>query len=265
MLLTGQMNPYHEWEPTTVALKDILEATGLFAVDVMVSPPRGEDLSGFAPAFGNYPVVLLNIDSDAWSAALHKSFEEYVYGGGGVVVYHSASNAFKDWVAFNEICGAGGWGDRDASAGPLLHWRDGNKVSENKPGRCGSHGPRHEFVVTFREADPLIGKGLPSEWMHAEDELYDSLRGPAKNLDIVASAFSAKEKDGTEEHEPMLMTIRFGEGRIFHTTLGHDVPAMQCVGFQFTLLRGTEWAATGDVSLPVPEDFPTKDEVRLRR
>ena len=44
------------------------------------------------------------------------------------------------------------------------------------------------------------------------------------------------------------MAIRYGKGRVFHTTLGHDVAAMQCVGFIVTLQRGAEWAATGRVA-----------------
>jgi type 1 glutamine amidotransferase len=101
--------------------------------------------------------------------------------------------------------------------------------------------------------------------MHAGDELYDSLCGPAKELDVLATAHSDKANRGTGEEEPMLMTIRYGKGRVFHTTLGHDVPAMQCVGFITTLLRGTEWAATGKVTVKPPKDFPTADKVSVRQ
>jgi type 1 glutamine amidotransferase len=63
----------------------------------------------------------------------------------------------------------------------------------------------------------------------------------------------------------MLMAIRYGKGRVFHTTLGHDVAAMECVGFITTLQRGTEWAAIGMVTQPVPPDFPTADKQSVRR
>jgi type 1 glutamine amidotransferase len=65
---------------------------------------------------------------------------------------------------------------------------------------------------------------------------------------------------GTGENEPALMTIDFGKGRVFHTIMGHDVKAMNCVGFAVTLQRGTEWAATGKVTQKVPEPFPTRDK-----
>jgi type 1 glutamine amidotransferase len=107
-------------------------------------------------------------------------------------------------------------------------------------------------------------KGLPATWMHAGDELYDTLCGPAKNVDVLATAHSDPSNKGTDQNEPMLMTIRYGKGRVFHTTLGHDVAAMKCVGFITTLQRGAEWAATGKVTQKVPSDFPGADRISKR-
>jgi type 1 glutamine amidotransferase len=112
----------------------------------------------------------------------------------------------------------------------------------------------------MRDPKHPIAKGLPVTWMHAADELYDKLCGPAKELTVIGTAHSEPSNRGTGEEEPMLMTIRFGKGRIFHTTLGHDVPAMQCVGFITTLQRGAQWAATGKVTQAVPKSFPTAEK-----
>jgi type 1 glutamine amidotransferase len=100
--------------------------------------------------------------------------------------------------------------------------------------------------------------------MHAADELYSKMRGPGENMTVLATAFSDPANRGTGHDEPMLMTLSFGKGRIFHTTMGHDPEAMSCVGFITTLLRGTEWAATGKVTQKVPADFPTADKVSTR-
>jgi type 1 glutamine amidotransferase len=89
--------------------------------------------------------------------------------------------------------------------------------------------------------------------MHAKDELYGRLRGPCKNLTVLANAMSATETGGTGEIEPILMTINYGKGRVFHDVLGDNPDAMVDVGFQVTLQRGTEWAATGKVTLPAPK------------
>jgi type 1 glutamine amidotransferase len=98
--------------------------------------------------------------------------------------------------------------------------------------------------------------------MHGKDELYDSLRGPAQDVTVLASAFSDPKTGGTGEHEPLLMVIPFGKGRVFHTALGHGMEAVKCMGFAVTLQRGAEWAATGKVKQKVPENFPTAEKVR---
>lgn len=259
LIIDGQNN--HAWERTTPELQKILESSGRFTVDVLTSPAAGEDLSGFRAPFSGYDVVLSNYNGDLWPEEMQRDFEEYVRSGGGFVVFHAADNAFPEWEAYNEMIGLGGWGDRDERSGPYIRVRDGQIVRDNTPGRGGSHGARHAYVVDVFAPDHPIMQGIPPRWRHVEDELYDRLRGPAKNLEVLATAYSDTATGGSGEHEPVLMTITYGEGRIFHTVLGHDVEQMQGVGFQTTLLRGTEWAATGRVTIPVPEDFPAVESV----
>jgi type 1 glutamine amidotransferase len=100
--------------------------------------------------------------------------------------------------------------------------------------------------------------------MHQGDELYARLRGPGKNMTVLATAHSDSANNGSGHDEPMLLVVSYGKGRIFHTTLGHDINAMSCVGFVTTLQRGAEWAATGAVTQKVPATFPTADTVSYR-
>ena len=111
-------------------------------------------------------------------------------------------------------------------------------------------------MVKLRQKDHPIVKGMPSEWKHAKDELYDSLRGPADKVEVIATAYSSKSK----RHEPMIMTISYGKGRVFHTPMGHADYSMRCVGFQDVLRRGTEWAATGKVTQALSKEFPSVDK-----
>ncbi len=264
LLVDGQMNRSHDMLGTSVLLKQQLEETGLFTVDHARSPAKGEDMSGFRPNFAGYDVVVLNYDGDEWPEPTKQAFVDYVRNGGGVVIYHSADNAFPKWKEFNEMIAVGGWGGRNEKSGPYVRWRDGKVVLDTTPGPGGSHGPQHEFPLVVREPDHPVTRGLPPVFMHSADELYNRLRGPAVNLTVLATAYSPPDKKGTGEHEPMLMAIRFGRGRIFHTAIGHGPQQLKSVAFIATYQRGAEWAATGEVTQKIPADFPEADRSSVR-
>jgi len=269
LVVTGQNN--HIWQVSNVAIKQILENSGLFTVDVAVSPSKGEDMSNFTPDFSAYNLVVLDYNGDRWPAAMEKAFLDYVDKGGGVVVYHAADNAFREWVEFNKIIGFGGWEGRNETDGPYIYMKDGKLTYDKSPGPGGSHGSQHEYVLNIFKADHPITKGLPAKWRHAMDELYDRMRGPGIIKDVLYWATSDPGTGGSGRDELLLFTVDYGKARIFHTALGHagesleNNTAMQCTGFQVTLLRGAEWAATGKVTQPVPDDFPTETKTSMRK
>lgn len=267
MLLDGESGgPWHKWQITTPVLKKALEDSRFFQVDVVTAPPAGADASTFKPDWRAYRAVVWNYDApdDRWPPPLKASFEAYVAAGGGVVIVHAADNAFPAWTAFNEMIGIGGWRGRTERAGPYWFFREGRIASDSTPGPAGSHGARVPFAITTRDAEHPITRGLPAVWMHQGDELYARLRGPGKNMTVLATAHSAPDNAGSDREEPILMALTFGKGRIFHTTLGHDVNGTSCVGFVTTLQRGAEWAATGAVTQKVPATFPTATTVSYR-
>jgi type 1 glutamine amidotransferase len=289
LIVDGQNN-HAVWPKATVMMKQYLEDSGLFEVEVartkFISNHQREEkwlpLAGagesegkdkpmpdpdFSPNFKKYDVVLSNFGFGAadWPEATRKNLEAYMKDGGGLVSVHAADNSWGNWEEFNKMIGLGGWGGRNEKSGPYVYYdADGKVVRDDGPGKCGTHGPQSEFLITMRDKEHPITKGVPDFWMHTRDECYSMLRGPAENMTILATAADTPALKQAGRNEPMLMVIDYGKGRVFHTTLGHDTEALQGVGFIVTLLRGTEWAATGKVTQEIPKDFPAAEKATSR-
>lgn len=242
-------------------LVDALVRSNGFSVTVSTSPPKKSPEKAWdkwRPNFSAYDVTLSNYNGDLWPKRVQDSLVKYVKAGGGFVVVHAANNSFGKWLEYNQMIGLGGWGGRNEKSGPYLYFNDlGKLVRDPRPGRGGSHGPQHEFAVQVRDRTHPITKDMPKTWMHSKDELYDSLRGPAEGVKVLATAYSEKSK----KHEPMVMTISYGKGRVFHTPMGHADYSMKCIGFQDVLRRGVEWVVTGMVTSKLSPNFPSAEKV----
>ncbi len=304
LILDGTNNHY-VWPKTSLMMKDYLEQTGLFKVTISrpdtvwqgikYFPNRPEPYGYFLTEFqsdtvrkatSKDPLQSLDVDIDfrkydlivsnlgafspLWPERTRRKFEKYVKKGGGLVIVHAANNAWGNWDAYNKMIGLGAWGDRDASTGPFVYMsKTGEVKKDHGEGICASHGQEHEFTITHQQPDHPILRGLPKQWLHAKDELYDRMRGPFVNATILATAYSDPKINkqpyepilpGTGKNVPMLITINYGKGKVFHSTLGHFDYSMECIGFITTFQRGAEWAATGRVTQEVPGNFPGPHE-----
>jgi type 1 glutamine amidotransferase len=160
---------------------------------------------------------------------------DFVRNGKGLVSYHASNNAFWGWQEFDKLVGG--------------TWRE-----------TAGHGPYHAYTVSIVDRDHPITKGMPASFAET-DELYHRL-SLQPDIHILATAFDDPNNChkpgqgcGTGKDEPLIWTLPYGAGRVFQTALGHDVKAMQSSGFILTLQRGAEWAATGQVTIPVPADM----------
>ena len=262
LIVDGQNN--HQWQVTTPVLVNALETRGAFTVSVSTSPAKDapkEAWEAWRPKFSDFAAVVSNYNGADWPESVQKDFEAYVQNGGGFVSVHAANNSFPRWKAYNDMIGVGGWGGRNEKSGPWLYVKNGKLFRDTSAGKGGAEGPQCEVVVEIQNADHPITKGLPAKWLHAQDELYSKLRGPAENVEIL----SASKSDLTSELEPNMMVLSYGKGRVFHTTLGHADYSMLERGFYTILQRGTEWVATGDVKAcaAVPSDFNTADKISV--
>lgn len=290
VLIVDGQNNHDVWPKSTIMMKQYLEETGLFTVDIdrtaytwkaerekaflpLAGVGETQDLPepktdpNFTPKFKKYDVVVSNFGWKAadWPVSTQKALEDFMKAGGGFVSVHAADNSFPDWLEYNKMIGLGGWGDRNEKNGPYVYYtNEGELKRDNTPGSAGAHGPQHIIPITVRVPDHPITKGMPEVWLSAKDECYAKMRGPGENMIILATGKDMSGKAPTDRHEPMLMALTYGKGRIFHTTLGHDDYSCESVGFIISFLRGVEWAATGKVSIPIPDDFPTADESKSR-
>ncbi|MFK7909770.1 MAG: ThuA domain-containing protein [Akkermansiaceae bacterium] len=289
LIMDGQNN-HAVWPKSTLMMRQYLRETGMFEVDIArtasiwkwereekylplagVGESKKEKKSlpdpNYAPDFSKYDVIISNFgyNAAAWPDKTKKAFEDYMKNGGGLVVVHAANNSWGDWPEYNKMIGLGGWGGRNQKSGPYVYYdANGKIVRDDGPGRCGAHGPQSEFMITMRNQEHPVTKGLPDFWTHTKDECYSLLRGPGKNMTILATAADTPKLKKEGRNEPMLMVLDYHKGRVFHTTLGHDVPAFEGVGFIVTFLRGAEWAATGKVTQKIPADFPSKGKATSR-
>ncbi|HLQ38865.1 MAG TPA: family 16 glycoside hydrolase [Planctomycetota bacterium] len=238
LLVSGANN--HDWKWTTPQIQGVLEETGRFAVTVTEDPAR--DLAD-SKALPHYAVIVLNYNGPRWGEAAENNFLAAVRGGVGVTVIHAANNAFEGWVEYEKLVG--------------LLWRQGT-----------GHGAYHPFDVKVTDHEHPITAGMADMHLHP-DELYHKLvhmhDAPFR---VLLTAFSDLKTGGSGQDEPMATVATYGQGRVFHTPLGHtwtgQLPT-QATWFDPQLrqlvARGTEWAATGAVTLdPLPPNFLSGDE-----
>jgi type 1 glutamine amidotransferase len=245
LILSGRNN--HDWRTTTPALRKILLDTGRFDVRVTEEP-----MGLTAETLAAYHAVVSDYNGPRLGATAEKALEDYVRSGRGLVVVHAADYAFGSQPVL---------GDNHVrtpiSEAPWSAWFD---MTGGTWVQGTGHAPRGFFKVRFTDRAHPIAAGMPEEF-DANDELYHRLKmGP--NVHVLATAFDDPARGGVGPDVPVLWTINYGSGRMFHTTLGHDVSAMNLPGFIASFTRGVEWAATGAVAPAAPAAEP-KPPVRV--
>ena len=202
MLLDGESGgPYHKWQLTTPLIKKALEETGKFDVTVVTAPAATGVLTDFRPDFAAYKAVVFNYDApdDRWPEPLRASFEQYVSGGGGVVIVHAADNAFSGWKAWNDMIGVGGWRGRTVASGPYWYYKDDKLVKDPADGPGASHGRRTPYV----DQDPRgrsPGHARPAGGVDAPGRR--TLRAPARARHQHDHPRHRLRRSGQQRHRP---------------------------------------------------------------
>ncbi len=270
----------HDWQAGTRMIRQTLEASGRFTVEVSTTPPADAEpqaWDAWRPRFEGRDVVVSNFngghlpDGIQWPAPVERKLEAYVRGGGGFVSFHAANNAFLPWAEYNEMIGLL-WRPKTFGPGLIFDEHERVVVVPRGEGLEPGHGPRHDFQMVMADRRHAITQGIPKRWMHPSEQLTHGQHGPAhplhgaleKELQLLTYSLS---KD-SHRREPLDWVRSWGRGRVYVTMLGHtwrkeENPNLRCAGFQTLFARGVEWAATGQVTIAVPERFPGPETVLL--
>lgn len=263
LIIGGQNN--HNWARSTPYMEKVLNRSGRFQATVGNTPGKDapqKDWEAWQPKFADFACVVLDYNGQKWPEQIQKDFVNYVRDGGGVVVIHAANNSFSGWKEFEQMVGLL-WRGREYGAS--LYLDDSGKLVREEPGqgRGMGHGGQYDWVMTVRDADHPITRGMPVRWQHKHDELYHGQRGPAENVHILLTALSdpAPGRGGTGKNEPIVWWIPYGKGKVVTNVMGHvgELGCMECVGFQTLLYRACEWVAAGNCTTAIPANFPTAE------
>jgi type 1 glutamine amidotransferase len=216
LLVTGDdVQPAHNWREVSQAIRETLVTSGKF--DVRVCEDAG--VLDSAATLSRYDLVFLhlyNAKTPTLSAGAKENLASFVKDGKGLVISHLSSASFKEWEEFPKLCGR--------------CWVMGKS----------GHGPRSVFKARIANKDNPITQGISD--FEADDELYAKLQGDAPITVLVEA-----DSDWSKKTEPLVFTVEYGKGRVFHETFGHDGKALQNPVVRKLIQRGCEWAATGKV------------------
>lgn len=258
LIISGRNSYEHDWTGVNNMLRRQMQDTGRFDVRVTEDFDRG-DLA----TLKKYDVVLLNYSSrwnyadpvqQIWSPAAFEALYRYVRDGGGLVAYHSSFTWGRDIPAYKRLVGA---------------------VMEPRTSR---RSPPGAFPVRIVDRAHPITRGMREYVWTYNDDMYTAMsRDPEAKVHVLATAHDSsasyrpelagpkypaaaytpdklRAMPGMDADHPQVWTADYGKGRVFSITLGHDEVSLGFAGVKTLMLRGTEWAATGAVTLPVDED-----------
>lgn len=215
LLVTGIDYPGHVWRLTAPVIKELLEKDPRLKVRI-VDDPEALGVADLAL----WDIVLLhfqNWERPGPGKTSRMNLKRFVENGGGLVSVHFACGAWHgEWPEFQNIVGR--------------VWHGSG------PGKS-QHDPYGKFMVEIADPNHQITQGMKD--FETTDELYTCLTGDAP-IHLLAHSKSAVD----QKYYPQAFVRDYGKGRVFLTTLGHDVRAWTNSPAVGELLRnGSAWAA----------------------
>ncbi|MDR1958353.1 MAG: ThuA domain-containing protein [Planctomycetaceae bacterium] len=209
LLITGEDHPSHRWQETAPVVRNGLNAEKDMDCRLVDDP---EILA--TEVIFDYDVLVFhfkNYKPLKRQEQAKRNLVKFIDNGGGLVLIHFACGAFEDWPEFEELAG--------------------RVYDPKKP----AHDPYGLFKVEYADHDHPVTRGL--EDFEIMDELYTCLKDSAVPVHVLAESESKVDK----KRHSMAFVREHGRGRIFLTTLGHDVRAVSSPDFKAMLQRAVRW------------------------
>ncbi|MDR3110012.1 MAG: ThuA domain-containing protein [Planctomycetaceae bacterium] len=208
LLVTGEDYPGHLWRDVCPLIRNNLNLNK--DIDCRLT----DDLEILAAdVIFDYDVLVCyfkNYSPLKRDAAAKKNLAAFVENGGGLALLHFTCGAFEDWAEYEKLAGR--------------VWNP----------KLRGHDPYGKFTVNYTDKEHPITKDLSD--FETPDELYTCLK--ASEVPIHVLAESTSKVDG--KRYPMAFTLQYGKGKVFHTTLGHDVKSIT-PDFDTLLYRAVLW------------------------
>ncbi|MGE3820588.1 MAG: ThuA domain-containing protein [Isosphaeraceae bacterium] len=220
LLLTGGQRQHHVYRDQSFYLANALEDTGRYEVTI------NEDAAILeTPAMAKYDMIIVNADRRdpefKFTQAQQEALLQWVHAGHGYVSIHGADNAAPDWVP--------AW--RTMLGGVFSH-----------VGLPDGKVRKGTYLIKIARTDHPVTQGLADFTL--KDELYYHMQ-----MEPGVEPLATTEHDGGTW--PVAWTRTYGQGRVFHTPLGHrdfgpgkDDP-IRDPNLLKLVLQGIDWVAAG--------------------
>ena len=221
LILTGQNGT--DWRFTSAHLRELLESSGRFRVEVATVP---EGALSDPDYVNRFQLFLVDYVGARWGEYPEANFLAAVKNGAGVVAIGDSVAAFDDWEAYENLIGF--------KRGEYTYKTNFQEVEVLLDSQ------KHPICVNLghaiRRQDQLpVGLELANPKAHT---VIATMRGV----------------DGSEPQAAMVIG-EYGKGRVFATPLGNVALArngsrqsQRSTDSEMIFLRMSEWAATGKVS-----------------
>ncbi len=243
LIISGQ--GAHDWRSSTSFLRKVLADTGRFDVRVCETPAglTAKSLDDFDVLVDDYGGPPLGTDTE-------NAIIRFVESGNGLVITRGAINSF---AGLQQANGGKQLGSPVFARLVPVYW-------STVPGGDRQNSTSFIDVKITRPEHPIV-RGLKSGFKTAD--AVNRGMTVLSGAEVLATAGPDATSGGGKD-APVLLVSSFGDGRVYCSGLGSDMAAMQEKEFIATFARGTEWAATGTVTLAADAGRarPNADAVR---